>query len=653
MEDRRIYEFGPYLLDPVERILWREKQLVPLTAKVFDILVLLVCHHGHLVGKEELMRSVWPDTFIEENNLTVSISALRKALGESPSGRPYIETVPKRGYRFVADVRESKSQSAPPNDAAEDAAPHSAASQGSGLLAEAAAVPAPPLGSADSLRAQKAPLLKKPWLIGLTALICLIVVAGYYRYSVGPTRPGPEGRQPQSIAVLPFQSVGRESGDDLLGLGLADAIITKLSETRTLIIRPTGSVLGYQNPGKDILAAGRDLQVKLVLDGTVLRSGGQVRISARLLHVADGTTLWTTTFNERWTNIFALQDAVSERLTKSLTRQLTGQEQNLPSIRYSESPQAYQQYLKGLVFWNKRTEDGIRKAIEYFEQAIETDPTYAMAYSGLADSYLTLATYGVLPSAEVYLRAKAAADQALQQDPTLAEPHATLGMVALYHTWDWSGAEREFKRAIELKPDSAIAHQRYALGLMRTGQYDQAIVEIRLAEQFDPLSPTIGANVGQVLYLARRYDEAIEELQKKLKIGSGFWLAHRILGEAYLQKNRSAEAIVELQEALHSGGGPPVLAEIAFAQAVSGNELEARKILAELKSMAKQRYVSPFSLALAYTGLGEKDRAFAYLQQSYTERSRWLITLKIDPMLDSLRDDPRFTQLMQKMGLAP
>jgi DNA-binding winged helix-turn-helix (wHTH) protein/TolB-like protein/tetratricopeptide (TPR) repeat protein len=650
VHDKRVFEFGPYRLDTAERILLRSGQPVTLTAKAFDILSVLIRNHGHLVTKDELMKEVWPDSFVEDNNLTVNISGLRKALGEGASGHPYIETVPRRGYRFVEAVQEIPAESGAAPTQVPVSEQHEARQKSDIPAFHEEVAGNAPYGlvssSANSFRSWR------PVVLTAAVLVVVLALGIWYFRSGGQAITGTVALAPKSIAVLPFKTVGAAGSDELLGLGMADALITRLSAPGSMIIRPTGSVLKYYGSEKDVLVAGRELQVDAVMDGTILKSGDRVRVTARLLRVHDGTALWTKTFDEQWTNIFAVQDLISDRLARLLVPHLTRKEPGLLKTRETENPLAYQFYFKGLVFWDKRTEEGLRTAIDYFGKAIESDPTYALAYAGLADSYLNLATYGVLPANEAYSRAKAAALKALERDNTLAEPYATLGMVTLYYDWDWPSAEREFKQAIEQKPDSATAHQRYALGLMRMGRFEEATVEIKKAEVDDPLSQIIGANVGQVLYHARRYDEAIAELQKRLQVRPGFWLAHRILGEAYLQKGMYAEAIAEMKEAMRLGGGPPVQGELGYACAVSGNKDQAIKILGELIGLSRQRYVSPFAIALVHVGLGNKDQALEWLNKSYEERSRWLMTMKIDPMLDSLRTDPRFVKLLAQIGLS-
>ncbi|MFN2513362.1 MAG: winged helix-turn-helix domain-containing tetratricopeptide repeat protein, partial [Pyrinomonadaceae bacterium] len=455
---QRFYEFGSFRIDSTKRLMLRDGEVVPLKPKAFETLLLLVQNRGRVMEKDELMKALWPNSFVEEANLTQHISLLRKALGESPTEHRYIVTAPGRGYRFVADVRELGDNGGEPQR-------------------EASAVPLPSkdqevtsvAGSAERDFQHKSFKVSgerdTTWWPSRTLLavsLLLLTVAFSYLWIAGKVK---ETRTTiRSIAVLPFKTLGVEAGEEYLGLGISDALINRLGNIRQVVVRPTNAVRKYSTPGQDPLVAARELKVDAVLDGNIQRTGDRVRVTVQLVSLQSGVPLWTGTFDERFTDILDVQDRVSEQVAKALTLTITGEEQKLLVKRHTGNTEAYQSYLKGRYFWNKRTEDGYKRAIEYFEEAIEKDQGYAQAYAGLADSYALLGSMGnaVLPRREAMPRARVAAEKALLIDETLAEAHASLAFVRMHYEWDWPGAEREFKRAIELNPSYATAHHWYA-----------------------------------------------------------------------------------------------------------------------------------------------------------------------------------------------
>ncbi|HKC65859.1 MAG TPA: tetratricopeptide repeat protein [Pyrinomonadaceae bacterium] len=577
-----IYEFGPFHLDTVERRLLRERQHVPLTPKAYDILLLLVQNNGHMLEKDELMKEVWPDSFVEEGNLTRYISTLRKTLGRNVNGQQYIETISKRGYRFVAQVSESQVKSAE-------------------ILTG---------------RLQSPPALR-------------------------------------SIAVIPFNLIGAESGDEYLGLGMADALITKLSNIRQIITRPTSAVRKYLSHRQDFITLGRELRVDALLEGSVQRRDEHIRVTVQLVNVQSETTLWAEKFNEKFTDLFALEDSISEQVAETLMLKLTSEEKKRLTKRYTDDIEAYQAYLKGRYFWNKRTREGIKKGIGYFRQAIEIDPLYALAYAGLADSYNLLAIYGDASPREIFPKAKAAAAKALEIDETLAEAHTSLAFILHRFDWDWAEADREFRRSIALNPDYPTTHHWYGNYLMTMGRETEAMEEMERAQQLDPLSLIIDGNIGNFLYVMRRYDRAINHFQKMLEMEANFHGTHSNLGNVYEQKGMYEEAIAEFEKALVLDANLSARAWLGHAYAIAGKRGKARKIINDLKERAKKYYVSPYDFAIIYLGLGERDEAFALLEKAYEERNDALVWIKFDPRLDSIRTDTRFRDLMQRVGLAP
>jgi DNA-binding winged helix-turn-helix (wHTH) protein/TolB-like protein/Tfp pilus assembly protein PilF len=625
-----VYTFGPFLLDTRERRLLRDGQPVPLTIKAFDLLEVLAKNGGRLLGKEELLRLVWPDAVVEENNLSVTVSVLRKALGEGPTDKQYIETVPRRGYRFVADLRElADERNTKPTSGAAIA----------GLTPAAEAV------------VSRAWEKRRHRLFGAAALASIFIAVG--AVWLHRARPAPFASV-RSLAVLPFHSLTGPDGE-YLGLGMADALITRLGSTKVLIVRSTGAVHKYVGSDVDPVAAGHELQVDAVLDGSIQSITGRLRATVRLLRVSDGATLWAEAFDERVIDIFSLQDSISQRVAEGLTLQLTDAQRTLLTRRDTENTQAYHQYLKGRFFWNKRTQESFRRGLAFFQEAVLQDPTYARAYTGVADSYIGLTYYQYERPHEALPRAKAAALKALAIAPSLAEAHVSLAHIQGNYDWDWTAAEREWRRAIFLDPEYATAHQWYAVHyLTPTGRLEEALVEARRAQQLDPLSPVFSAFVGATLLFARRYDEAIEECRKTIDLYPEFGVAHWYLGRAYLQKGMFGEALTELRDAVRLSGESPLMqGTLAFAYAASGDRARARGMLAELMRLRAQHYASAVDLAITHAALGEREEAFRWLDEAAAERAFHLVYLKVWPELDVLRPDPRFAGMVHRIGLAP
>jgi len=491
--------------------------------------------------------------------------------------------------------------------------------------------------------------------IWVLSVLVVALAASAYVWISNATRPTNSGVQVRSLAVLPFKPLVAAARDEYLELGMADALITRLSNLRQLVVRPTSAIVKYAGAGQDPLAAGRDLRVDAVLDGRIQRAGDRIRVTVQLIQVGDGRPLWAETFEQQWTHIFAMQNSISEKMTEALRFTLSGEEKKRLARRDTDSAEAYQLYLKGRYCWNKRTEEWLRKGIQFFQQAIEADPGYALAYVGLADSYTQLAIVdiGGLRPKEAFPQAKEAAARALSIDQTLAEAHATLGFAGLHYDWDWPGAEREVKRAIELNPNYATAHQWYGLFLSAMGRHDEAIREATRAHDLDPVSLAISRGVAFRPYEARRYDQAIESARKTLELEPSFAPVRYVLGLAYVQKASFERAIGELQQAVTlSGGNPTYIGALGFAYARAGRKGDARTVIADLEELSKRRYVPPYNIALIYTGLGENDRAFEWLQKAYEERSSRLVWLKVVPEVDSLRADPRFQDLLRRVGLS-
>ena len=501
--------------------------------------------------------------------------------------------------------------------------------------------------------------LRKPALLTGAILVSITLAIGFWLFS----RPGAQKSTKRgaaalasvtekTIAVLPFKPLVPENRDQVLELGMADSLIAKLSNIREIIVRSLNSVRKYGSLEQDPLSAGRELEVNSVLEGNVQKSGDRIRVSARLINVADGSSLWSNTFDEKFTDVFAVQDAISQKVADALALRLSGEENKRVTRRYTDNVEAYQLYLTGRYHWNKLTPPEITKSIEFFKQAIDLDPTYALAYFGLAEAYRSSAPTSDVPPKDVLPQAKAAAAKALEIDESLAEPHVTLAFIYNWFDWDWAGSEREAKRAIELNPNLGLAHIAYAQLLSHLGRHEEAITEGVRARELDPLSLIINTLNGSNLYQARRYDEADASLRKTLEMDPNFWIAHLFLGKTYLSKKEYPEAIAEFTKAREiSGGNSEAISMAGCVWAIAGDAAKARAVLNELKALANERYVPSTNLAALYCALGEKDEAIAWLDKAYEDRDIRLNRLKVEPKWDSIRSDPRFVAIVKRMGL--
>jgi DNA-binding winged helix-turn-helix (wHTH) protein/tetratricopeptide (TPR) repeat protein len=585
--DNSVYQFGPFLLEAGEFRLLRDGCPVPLKPKIFHLLLTLVRNSGHILTKDQLMSQIWPDSFVEEHNLAVNIFALRRALQED-SQCTYIETIPRRGYRFVAAVTRSENHSA---EEVESNEPESV-----------------------------------------------------------PDRKAAFGLEIQSLAVLPFKVIAGGASTEYLGMGIADALITRLSNLSQIIVRPTSAVRNHEEV-QDSVLAGRELKVTAVLDGSVQRSGKQLRVTVQLINVESGATLWAEKFDETFSNILSMEDSISAQVADALMLKLTRRERRRLAKRYTGNTQAYQAYMRARFLWEKRTVDALNSSKKYFEQAIELDPGYALAYAGLARSYLSY-TYLLLPPKVSLAKAKDLILKALKIDGGLAEAHAILGYVRLICDWDWSSAEREFSLALEINPHSAEACQLYSYYLKLTNRFDEAILEIRRAREIDPTSLRINTSVGATFYFARQYDEAIREIEKALELDPDYGPAHFFLGLAYEQEKDFERALAAYRRAndLFGKTHPEMLANLGRAYALAGQTLPAREVLDQLLALSKVSYVSPYYIAYVYLGLGDKNQVFDCLEKCFESRDLELISLKVDPILDPLRSDARFINLLGRTG---
>jgi len=638
----KLYLLGDYTLSPDAYSLLRGSVLVPISRKRFDVLLYLVEERHRVVTRQELIDRFWDGHEVYEENVTKCISELRKALDDQQKPHRLIETLPTLGYRYIGVVDE-RIPAEPP------ALPHSENDQ---PLEPPVEVPAP---VAAGLVLDG----RSPWRrYARFALISVILVSAIFTTvtlanalwsrsfgSADATEPT------HSLAILPFKPVSETNRDEFLELGMADALITKLSNLRQVIVLPTPAVRKYRNLAQDPITAGKELNVDSVLDGSIHKLDRRIRVTVRLIKVRDGSFLWGETFDEDFGDIFSVQDSISQRVVSALAVQLGTAEKERIAKRHTENSEAYQLYQKGRFFFNKRTPDGVTKSIRFYEQAARKDPNYALAYAGIADSYVAFTHFNVLPSREVYSKAKEAALEALKIDSNLAEAHAALAFSRLLFDWNWRGSEPDFRRAIDLSPNYGQAHAWFAVSLVSAGRMAEAMAEVEKAQSLEPLSLPINAGVGWVSFLARNYDRTIEECGRTIEMDATFGPAYMYRGMAYEQKGMLNEAIADLETARRLQERPSILGALGHAYAVAGQKDKARTLLRQLKESSATQYFPPYQLALIAVGLGETDDAIRLLEQAHRDRYPWLIHLNPEPRLDPLRSDPRFKELVRKVGV--
>ena len=502
---------------------------------------------------------------------------------------------------------------------------------------------------------------RRPWIAGVLIAAIVLLLLGFWFLSQrgSPKLPGPAGgnvahvaSNEKRIAVLPFKPLTLENRDQVLELGMADSLITKLSNSRQIIIRSLASVRKYGGLDQDSLAAGRELQADSVLEGNVQKSGDHIRVTARLINVADGTSLWAGTFDEKMTDVFAVQDMISQKVADALSLRLSGEEKERLTRRYTDNVEAYQLYLTGRYHWAKFTPPDIRKGIGFFQKAIELDPKYALAYFGFAEANRSLSINADVPSKDCLPQAKAAAIKALEIDDSLAEAHASLSFSLIWYDWDWDGGAREAQRAIALNPNSAHSHFALAHVLSDQGRHEQALAEVARARELDPVFLLYRALEGMFFHHARRDAEALDRLQKTVDLDPNFWVTHLMLGKVYTQQRKYSEAIEEFGKARElSHGNSEAIASVGYAAALAGDKLKAQAVVNELKALSNEHYVPPVNVALVLSALGETDKALASLEKGCAERDVRLTLLKVDPRWDSLLSDPRFIAILKPIGL--
>jgi len=583
-----LYKFDCFLVNEAERLLLRDGKVVPLTTKVFDILLVLIRNSGRLVTKTRLLNEIWPDAFVEEANLSVNIASLRKALGEGPTEHRYIETIPKLGYRFVSSIVTLNDNS------------HSAS-------------------------VGKSPTTAVTW------------------------RQLKRDQPFQSLVVLPFENVSDDPNAAYLADGLAESIMNNLSQLSEL--RVVGRHTAFRYRGHvDALTVGRELGVHSVLTGRVLRLAERIVIRTDLVETVDGWQIWGKQYHRQLSDVLSVQEEISREICKGLRFQLSLTERQKLTKRHTDNVESYRLYLKGRYYWSKYNREGLLKAIECFQQAIGTDPTYALAYAGLADCYYRLSNV-YTPTREVMPRARAAALKALEIDPNVSETHAVLGLIRMCYELDWTAAEEEFRKAIKINPNDSIAHQRFGLYFNLLGRFDEARRELELALEIDPLSPQLYASFGGMFFLARDYRAAYGEVEKALELEGKHIPSLYLLGRIYEGLGQIDRAIDLFKQILVLNETPMFLGALGHAYALAGDHQRARDILAELEQRSPGSYASAYSKALIHVALANTDAAFGYLEQAYEDRCEMITMLKVDPALDPVRSDLRFTKLLRRVGL--
>jgi TolB-like protein/DNA-binding winged helix-turn-helix (wHTH) protein/lipopolysaccharide biosynthesis regulator YciM len=644
-----IFRFGPFEARTCAQELSKNGTSVRLRGQPFAILELLVSRAGEVVTREEIRQKIWPvDTFVDfEHGLNTSIKKLRQALCDSATEPRYIETLPRLGYRFIAPVEttvESKPKK-PTGDAVQEAVavsqPRPAARPPRSFGWSLVLVPAFVLLAGVALVFNLARARDKFFALFRSTKNASVAVA---------SAPKP----PRSIVVLPLQNLSNSSAEDYFADGMTDELTTDLAQFGTLRVISRTSAMHYKGTAKTAPEIGRELGVDTLIEGTVEHAGNRVRIRIQVIDSASDRHLWARSYDHELKDVLLLQSSAARDIAEEVQGKVAPPQADFrPTNANRVDPGAYEAYLKGRYFWNKRTEDGLKKSIDYYQQAISQDPKFAAAYAGMADTYSILGS-DVLPARVARSKAHAAASKALELDPTIAEGHAELALVEFYYDWDWHRSEQEFRRAIELNPNYATAHQWYSYYLSAMGRFPEAVEEALKAQQIDPLSLAINATLAGRYRDSGQYDQAINFGQRTLEMDPNFVPAHSVLGATYEAEGSWAQAILEYQKAVElSQNNPTSLAALGCAYGYSGNREKARDILATLRDASKIHYVSAFDMAAVFAGMGENDNAFHWLEKSYSERESQMAFLGITRRMNGVRSDPRYSDLLHRMHLNP
>lgn len=622
-----VLRFGDFEVDLRAGRLRKEGMRIRLQEQPFRVLTALLESPGEVVTREELRTRLWPaDTFVDfDHRLASAISKLRDALNDSAENPAFVETVGRRGYRFMVSVE-------PVTPSVEEE--HSQA------------VPESP-GALPTTRS------RMPVIAWSASALALLLIATFLaiRYGRQPDA-APAVPHISSIAVLPLENLSNDAGQEYFVEGMTDEIITDLAKLPGIRVISRTSAIQYKGTHKTLPQIARELNVDGVVEGTVLRDGNRVRIRTQLIYAPEDRHVWAQAYEREVKDVLTLQASLAQDIAREIQVKLTTQERATLTSARPVDPEAHELYLKGRFFWNKRDPQGFAKAVDYFQQAVAKDPNYAAAYAGLADAYALSGGFNMVPIAEAMPRAKAAAERALQLDPNLAEAHASLGLIAPFIHWNWAEAREHYERAIALNPNYATAHHWYAEGyLIPMGRVDDALVQIRKAQELDPLSAVIATDKGKELYFARRYDEAILELRRALEVDPNFVTAHNWISDSLLEKGNYPEAIAELEKTRKFREERVYLRQTAYLHARMGKRAEAESELAKALQLSRGKTVSSGAVALTYAALGDKDKAYLWLEKALRENSSFMTSLKFWSVFDPLRSDPRFTDLLNRVGL--
>jgi TolB-like protein/DNA-binding winged helix-turn-helix (wHTH) protein/Tfp pilus assembly protein PilF len=626
---QHLMHFADFEVDLRAGELRKEGVKIRLQEQPFRVLTILLDFAGEVVTREELRSRLWSaDTFVDfDHRLAAAISKLRDALDDSAESPRFIETVGRRGYRFLLPV-----------ESAEAAADTVGGSQAQTSLEL-------PAGTS---RAREATWPRAALAGGALVLILVLGFLLLRRWHLT------DSALPHisAIAVLPLENLSNDPEQQYFVEGMTDEIITDLAKLPGIRVISRTSAMQYKNTHKTMPDIARELKVDAVVEGTVLRVGNRVRIRTQLVYAPADRHIWAQAYERDLKDVLTLQANLAQDIASEIQLKLTSQQRANLATAHTVDPEAHELYLKGRYFWNKRDQEGFTKAIDYFQQAIAKDPTYAAAYAGLADSYALSGGFNLVPVGLAMPRAQAAAEKALELDSNLAEAHASLGLIAPFNNWNWADAERHYERAIELNPNYATARHWYAEGyLMPVGRADEAIAEIRKAQALDPLSAVIATDLGKELYFVRRYDEALVELRRALELDPNFVSAHNWISDTLLEKRLYNEAIAELEKTKPFKEERVYIRQTAYLYARTGRRAEARAALAKSLQLSNGKQVSSGAVALTYAALGEKNESFQWLEKAYTDRSSFMTSLKYWSVFDPLRGDPRFSDLLRRVGL--
>ena len=625
--------FAEFELDKAHHRLYRDGKPVQAYAKSLDLLEFLVGRSGTVVTKDDILSHVWPDQFVEEANLAVQISALRKALGETKNEPRFLVTVPGVGYKFVGNVEtEGEDELVIERHTLERITVDEEVDQRT--------IPDRSLPPAET---------SSPWK-WLAVLASLAVVAGIgyfaYRYFVAdPPRIA-------SVAVLPFANQDNSPDTEYLSEGLADSVIHTLSAVPDLRVMSRNSSFRYRSDAIDAKVIGRELGVDSVLNGRITSVGDSLSIRAELISTADNSVVWGEQFTRKFADVERLQADIARAIAKRLRVRLTGVEVGSSDSEKAVDPEVYRLTLLGRYHLNKLTDEAFWKGRDHFQKAIELDPEYAPAHAGLAEAYNRLSGWNAIPPHEGFPKARAEAEKAIALDSELSAAHGTLGMVKHLYDWDWQSAEKEFKRAIEISPNDSEVRQYYSYHLSAMGRYDESLAQMKQALELDPLSLEKNAGIGEIYYFRRDYDQALEHYRTALEMDAGSGFLQWAIGNVYARKGMYADAIAAYEKSIPlSGDSPDEPLSLAHVLALSGKQQEARSILESIQQRSARQYISPAAIAVIYGALGDKPQAFSYLEKAYERRDMLLVLLTVDPMFDGLRADPRFTDLVRRVGL--